>query len=1539
MKQVLALCVLAVCCCAFAADDERGYIEETGFSWSKTGPIVPGDWTGQASNALAIANAEGIPVIAFYGRRGCENCQSLETLFVSESVSAKFKQRKYILLAGIEGEKESSTIKNYCKKGTTLPYLGLYWVDRKGQARVDNQKVRKGPGLFGSEQELIDWVESYFGEFKADLGGSFVQPDELGNRLECEAKTGVVNVNLERYALAAYEGLSVLTIAYPNGTTETTNLVWAAGEDKKSVAVDMSVEKAGFQKDGDQVAIYLAEAGVTVATNHITYVDVPVSSRNPLWLDERDETNPLQFGEWTMDLATATNKAAKADGEAYTLVMVSGSCWCPNCTNFESNVLTVDRDETGKSRFERWAAANNVALVEIDVGRFMSGADEKYPTLLSKELGKSGFYPSGTASGLGYLTRKGISDELAEEVYARNCELAKTYAVDGGYFGPEDLEDKNCTPYRPRVPCFCLLRKDGTCATRLTRFSFKTTPTGSDQAYLDSYIARFDEMLAIAGKGKTSHEDLTELANDYPGAGSVPLAAFGGSASAELCCADLRDTYRLDGFGGNGNVKLAVKNPESAANVTLTLWEMKEGGPAKIQGAAKSGKLDAGVELDFDVTTSGEYYVQVMATKVAPDAELDPEFSAKNPAMTNFVGYAITSDVTLVPAESQVTARAAAGSDTVKMRLENGGIYRLAGLKSCAQLTPLSEAPEGFFVATDTGNFEVTLAAAGGEIAYQRWAKNDVGFDETARTVSESVCATSGKPLEFTVSRTGGVSGVQRVKVEVNLEETTLKAEDDAHPRFELLTDELVWEDGDATVRIVKVNIIDYDNIYYGEGDVVIDLKPVDPEWGCGVAEGRGRLVIGVTEDDRRNPGKTFFSRADPHYAKAKTVYVREGETGTVYLVRTGGSDGRASAVLKSSVAGVSFAAAKASDLEVDPDDGLLHFYWENHETAEKPLYVSGVPAGKTAKVSLTAYNRKGTPTKEKFAVLSSSNAVSVVGVAADAPTFAQATSEATVYRYVAVSNFYAVTDVQGGELSFKKLSGSLPAGLKATWEKDRNGLVISGVPTSNDKTGKTYVAFFQVSEKRLAPGAKKPVVVPGLTTEIRLTVVDPAADGTGAGGVGAINASCVKSRTFKDLMVLREADNGTVELQGLLQLTLPATGKASAKLASADGTVSFSAKGWNALDWKDGAGDGRLTCLLAGTTAKTKSQTIAVTANADGSIVAEVRVGSDELMPVRHEGVFWSKDRDASDCRGTYTVTLADHIGADGYPDISGEGKALATRGSAYLILTMNSSSQYKAGTMKWAGLLPNGTAVSGSSTLTEADEESVDLPYLKVAGKDAFAGVVRIARGASERVGKASWESVGLSQAGGGDVLTRWTHSEKSKYTEKGDYSVRFVPYGGIYDKTVDLANCCEDQHEGRGTSDLVLTIDLPADSDFYGPFVSIDSLGVKVGSSALKLTDSTGGTSKVKLSLNRTNGLVSGTFKLFYGEAGKSLSATFKGVVQLGYGDGCGCGEGQPFVNGTWSITDKIAYPAGTVEKPTVKYLSVKRGAGFRIDTPEP
>ena len=86
-------------------------------------------------------------------------------------------------------------------------------------------------------------------------------------------------------------------------------------------------------------------------------------------------------------------------------------------------------------------------------------------------------------------------------------------------------------------------------------------------------------------------------------------------------------------------------------------------------------------------------------------------------------------------------------------------------------------------------------------------------------------------------------------------------------------------------------------------------------------------------------------------------------------------------------------------------------------------------------------------------------------------------------------------------------------------------------------------------------------------------------------------------------------------------------------------------------------------------------------------------------------------------------------------------------------------------------------------------------------------------------------------------------------------------------------------------------------------------------------------------MSIALTKTTGLVSGKVRIPVGESGKTVSASWKGVIITGWGDGCGCGETPvtlPFMVGAYVFSDSFKDEAG-------KTVYIKRGSTVEAQVP--
>ena len=1559
---ILAAVVVAMGCVFTAWAEVTAKTLANGFTYVNGGDDEPrpGVWDSRYTMVMEKAIADGIPVAIFFAKPTCGRCKKLEKSIVeSETFEQWARNRGYLLLFGMMGEGESSKTLRLILSGTALPQCGVWWdKDGDGKPEVGTPKKTSWTGGAATKADtFMNNADKWLGEYKATpdyAGGTFDFEETENDRLECEDGNTSISFTLTRDEKASEVASEVLLTAKgPSGAgLDRQTISWEAGESSKEVTVNIS--GANFTKDGQQATIILSDTnGVEQATNNVTYVKKANSPENPLWIGERASpksgaklrgaTPNLAFGEWTMDLNAAKALAASTDGEAFTLVSIAGSLWCPDCANTEKNFLDV-KDAKGNNRFAAWAKANNIALAAIDVRRFDTNSVETTTakgdaTLLSRKAGSNG------KSGRGYLTRKGVSDEEAAATLERNRQLVTTTTAEGGFHRPEDAN-----AYRTGVPYFVLLRKDGTVAARFTRYA-KSGATASDN--WDDVIKRFDEMLAIAGKGETAHADASEIENNHAATTALSVEANGGEAAGELSCTDLRDAYKLANFAGNATLALAVTGA-SPAQVEISLWQLKNGEAAMLSGAFRTGQLSQGVQLEYSFVEAGDFFVQVAAKNRDPAAELDDEFSHLNKKAMNFTAYTLTSSAIYAPGPATATAKAPAGSKTLRFSLEDGVLYRFSGIDAEANRDALEAVAgvDGFYTAKQSGWVDLTAAEEGGTVAYQKWEPGAVGFAPDAETKKTEVTVSESQDVLVDFRRVEGSSGEVEIRVSLNKAETDFYYDYDAEdpentknlPRFMVNGEygfegtNVVWADGlsfEESVGSLLVQAAETETQfvkdYFGPGKVVFDLaivRQTDAGRAVTIVD-NAKFTVNFTEDQKPEAGTAAFldarNDAGDGLVDKQTIYARENGSATLTVGRLGSSAGPVYATISKSVASVTLGG------DCEGETALI--FWANHKSDDKTVTVTNLPAaGKSVKLTL-----KASELSPELKVDSASNVVTIVSVSSDAPAFSAPSYCDTAYRYVSVSNAYPVVCEAGDELSFTKMSGSLPKGLKAVADSAGKALVITGVPTADDKTGKTYTAVFQVVATR---GKTK---VQGLTAEVSITLKNPAAAGTGSDGK-ALNDACVKTIKLGAAMVFALSENGEyAELAGMLTgLSLPAKGKASAKFECADGKISLSAKNWSDVidDDPESEDYGQMRVTLVGK----GGYTLDVDVDRHGTnVTAVLSKDGEPYAEISFAGTDWSSKKSAKDCIGYYTVTLPVATNPDKTPAIAEKSEGVASRAAAYLTFSMSASDANK-GAMKWAGMLPNGEKVSGSSVLTDGGDGNVYLPYTSFKKKDNFAGVAKIMRGAqamSSDFGESGedscYETVFTPEFDFGEgavpVRTMWRHSEKSKATDIGDYAVGYELYGGIYDSSLGLDCCCID---GRGTDNMLLTISkLVPPSDVYGAFAEFDRLPVKVGEKTITLSEG-GGSQKLTLKFDAKTGVVSGKFDLSYkDESGKSktLSAKYSGVVQLGFGDSCGCNENpQPFVNGFWHFDDLLTYPNAGGRNATLK---VKRGAGFVVD----
>ncbi|MGN0847973.1 MAG: hypothetical protein ACI4RA_11420, partial [Kiritimatiellia bacterium] len=822
-RAVTALALLATCGLMAKTEEYNGVVYET------DGEIVPGQWNSQFAKAKALADETDTPLVVFWANPGCAYCRRTEEAMALPEFRAWMEERQYLFVFALGADTpDGSAAKSFARSPSRqFPYVGVYWPrglenstknPEKFSGRSGSMPVKQG-SLGGQLMASVDrFVGSYEVPFK---GGTFEIEESAFHRLEADAATTTIPVTLTRRAsVATKEAASSVRVILPDGTTNATITVdWTAASGTVRT-IDVAIPEGAFTAPGQQMTLEVVDdEGEVQDTTHITYVEEANSAHNPLWLGE----DGVDFGVWTMDLDAAKGLVEKAEGAAYTLALVQGALWCPDCEGVTTNFLAAT-NAAGENAFAAWARAHQVALVSIDVPRFDTNTVESTrPTLLSREL-RAGSLDPKERSGLGYLSRKGVKDETAAEVLERNRQLVTLNTAEGGFHRPE-----NASPYRTGVPMFVMLRKDGSVAARLTRFADMGRETAAEK--WDYYIKRFDEMLALATAGE--HAD--DIENNDAASTKDELAANGGAAAGELSHVDAADVFKLVGVTGAAVQRVRISG---ATMADVKFYTLDDAGRMVEE---KTVSLPVEGEFETTFTTVGDHFVKVSVNDKAG------AFDVASGVAGNFVAYSLTSEVAVfVPVEARATGAAAAGSTDVAVRLEEGMNYMFEGVSTEANADVLTfEKAEGagaIYTAKATGDQILKLTDAGGSFVYRRWVPGTVAFGETA---NRSEVRENAGSWTIPVVRTDGASGAVTVKIAVNAEETDYLT-NEGKARYVFAEQTLTWADGETAATNVVVKLLD-DTQFDGDGKVVLEMTLVD-----GVAAlGAAKYVLTVRENEK----------------------------------------------------------------------------------------------------------------------------------------------------------------------------------------------------------------------------------------------------------------------------------------------------------------------------------------------------------------------------------------------------------------------------------------------------------------------------------------------------------------------------------------------------------------------------------------------------------------------------------------------------------------------------------------------------------------
>ena len=1538
-KVVVCLAVMVGLTVVAATDSYFQNSSGAKIPYNSKGAVVRGEWTSQLDKAMKQAASEDVPIMVFWANDGCSHCAAVEVEMCTKTFTNWQKQYQiYMVLTcgGYSGPagKEEEVAKEVARDGSgEYPYIAVYWGTGKKVSYLDKSYYNKQRGTFTGNgldaRAFIKEVESLLKGYTPAVGGWFELTDASdGNRYEAEASTKKVSLKMTRSS-SKKSVVGTDSVKLYKNSVKDANLVktYTANWTKGATTLDLSVAIPSGLVDGDKLIAVINGESAAKYRNTIYFVEKENSTGNPRW-------KGAEFGEWTADIDAAkalvkakaggTSAAGKAaattSAKAYTLVSVQGSLWCPDCANTDRNFLDL-KDKDGKNRFRAWAKSKNVALVAMDIPSYKNGPtyekeDRAAPTLFSKDvypttLARAWEYPASGApakltnaverSGLGYLTRNGISDADALATLKKFHDLAYNTLEQGGFhlfYGADDPRNEDRNPNRTNVPIFVLLRSDGTVAARLTYFGAVASPMKADQKKFDNFIKRFDEMLAIAD-AETGTADANEIGNNIPSAKSTELPVGTRTAvEGRLCHADMRDTFRLTNFKGAGDVSVKITG-SSKAEVEAQFM-IEKNGAFELVGKPVTTAIRANAEILGEFEDVGTCYLRIAGANITSNA-----FAIGSATENHFAEYTLTASVeSLDPQEEFASVPLAEGS-AIMMSVVSGQVYRITGIDT-NRLDGLTVVKDEMFEATGNGDVEL-VASDAGEIGYQKWVPSEVAFndDEPKGGIGESVGMWT-----VTVMRNGGVSGSVSATVVVNVDKSTFYYDHKTKllPRFAIddewgfMSKQLIWADGDNEPKSLVITVEKSAELskYFGDGQIVLDLEGLASD-NCDATFGKSSYKLKVKDASKKTQSTVSISKTAPAATFDTTVYARRGAGVTMTLSRSNDGVALANSIgLKSSVDTVSFSG-----------DGTLGSTvgWDADDYADKEVLVKGLPkAEKTATVELNA-------TEGSFRADNNAKAVVIVVVDDKAPAFVSDKIDQikmVTYSTCSASVAFDPAYIQDGdELSVELFKGSLPNGIKAKVSGQK--LKLTGIPTAAG----SYTAYFRACATR----SKK--LVKGMPVKVSFRVVDPTTVNPSDKTYGKLSNTAVKtSRTLSSLMVL--SGGTTKRLAGTLDVTIPRSGKVSAKYACNGGTVSFSSKSWDAKDLS--AGDGTLTASLE---PSKEGYALTVKAYANGRVEAIVtdKAFKDQELTAKSIGTVWGSSASAKSWVGIYNGAIVPagtpyNRGNGGYGAFSGDivqppnEEFAAPVGYGYVSLKLTTKSA-STGKMTWAGKLPNGQAISGSAVLSKGSNKWVGrsgyayLPIFKKLSSDRVAIVAEIKSGAASAANGGNRCLIGCPHLSPVLPLGTWTH--------KGDngtgYSMDIHLMGGLYDATKSLKTCCKESSMDPTAMNLNIEVPEYAGYERYsgrGKSEKIPVQTVSVGKNSISVKKAT---NKFTLSIDRATGILSGSLRLNYVVGGKTsyVDASWNGVLMTGWSLECDCSEGEefevPFICGAFSFEDQV------------------------------
>ena len=1192
MKVLALVAVMAGLMPAFGAIFYPEYLDLAGVN----DPIVPGQWHLGWRQCYDYANAHDLPLFAVWSNRGCDHCNSLDNLFLTETFKkwqAESPKSKIVLCFMAGGEpgwpdQENSEGFNWAGGPwpgesyfiKAFPFVALYWKSQGVNYHTNGDTFVGTYPVFDKEREtyaekIIQKIESYFKDFpmNKDSGVSFTVGADAGLEIEY-GKTTYVDVPLARTNDVSFAETNAVKATVNGAVVQEMKIEWAKLQDSGSVRLTV----ASAWTAGTRVVLDVYDPTgkeVKDSTSVTVVAPLPVSASNPRW-------KGAALGEWTMDLDAANGLASRD----CTLVLFTGALWCPHCKGLERQVFNSQDFKNFSSR---------MALVVLDnphrknVGGknvYSDKPDGLPPTLLRYASGVADSASGRLDSGASYMTRNMVDVNEAERILQRNHTLG---------YDTWCLPDSNWTGY----PTLLLLRKDGSIAGRLawTETGTKTDADGQKVGVFDvpATMKRLQELVDLAKADPTEEKNghWTTTTLSIPAQSATPL-------TGTLDANDTIDVVKID-FQGDLRVKATFKGDESAPVIVHLL---QDDGAKGIELKSVKGDLKDGVSIS-SVYEGSTIFASIEADASAASSPFSPFSTAQKTTRT----YSMTTVAVITPGDDEKTRTFSEGTRTVTIQLTVGKVYRIEGLAEDLGTDKLVaiQNTDHLYRATESCDLELPLPNTPGAhtVKCRIWETGTVGFASATATVSEESGGQGSRLVTIPLSRVGGASGKVTGTVKLLPDESTINP-----VRIIWAGDATVeWADGDKSDQ--EISFILIDDEFYDPVQTVVFKLDLSADSVAGISDGLDRITVSVKDNDKVAVGRLAIVDSVPQFARQMTVVASEGDTVAFTVRREAGAFGDASAYLEVRVDG---AAVSRSDPAT----------WKDGQRESDRTMTVTVPEGYTrAEVVIV-------PTGIKADTARGRVALQIVGK--DAPKFVTGSVEINgTLHFESQGASVALEELADGVtvLGVDKVSGSQPDGVDVTYDSFNNTLVVSGTPlSSGDFTAVYRVIGFGPSFEFLQ----------GTTVALNFRVGDTSE-------LEKLVPSIATSRQFVNEMVFAEGENGVRSLAGALSIALPSNGRASAKFMSPDGVQSYSAKGWGEFD----AENRTVSVTLEASAGFCGIQKMTATVDAAGLVTVAFTSSHGQPLVATFGATDWEGETRPESFKGMYTVQLPQLEPVDG--------------------------------------------------------------------------------------------------------------------------------------------------------------------------------------------------------------------------------------------------------------------------------------------------